>query len=278
MEFGKIHWVGIGIAVIVITLSLFLVGSNVFFLILGIGIIVGVFPFVFSAIRETRINSEKEEMFLEFSRNLVESVKTGTSVSKSIINASNKPYGALSENICKLSNQISLGVPLYTAFQIFSKDVNNRVISRAVTMIGQAEKVGGDISGILESVTEAVSTSDKLVKERRAAISTLVLQGYIIFFVFIIIVLVMQFKILPMVSGISGGGSPEMFGSSGGGIDQKEISSAFMYLLLVQGFFSGMTIGKLSEGSIKPGIKHSFILMVASFLISVGANLLWGAA
>jgi len=39
-----------------------------------------------------------------------------------------------------------------------------------------------------------------------------------------------------------------------------------------------LTVGKLAEGSIKTGIKHSFILMVIAFIISAGANLFFGAA
>lgn len=275
MEVKKTHWIGIILSIIIIISSLFLIETKIFFFIIGIGILVGITPFVFSMIYETNIANEKEEMFLEFARNLVESVKTGTPISKSIINIKNKSYGVLSEHVEKLANQISLGVPFNSAIQVFSKDVKNKAISRALTLIGQAERAGGDIGEILESVAEAVNVSDKLKKERKAAISTLVVQGYIIFFVFIIIILVMQFKILPMVSGIADIGAVSGIGlSEGRMITQTEISNLFLYLLLIQGFFSGLTIGKLSEGSAKAGIKHSFALMLISFLISAGTNLL----
>jgi len=279
MELKKTHWIGISISLVILISSLFFMESNAFFFIIGVAILTGIFPFVFGIINENKKANEKEEMFLEFSRNLVESVKTGTPISKSIINLRNKPYGVLTENIKKLANQIYIGIPLNTALNVFSKDVNNKTISRALTLIGQAEQAGGDIGEILESVAEAVSMSDKLKKERKAVISTLVIQGYIIFFIFMIIVLVMQFKILPMVSGISdigGIGSIQGFLSEGGGISPEEISSSFLYLLLVQGFFSGLAIGKLAEGNIKAGVKHSFALMLLAFLISATANLFMG--
>ena len=205
----------------------------------------------------------------------MESVKTGTPISKSIINVGNKPFGVLSENVKKLANQISLGIPLSISLRIFADDVNNKTISRALTLIGQAERAGGEIGEILESVAGAVSMSDKLKKERKATISSLVMQGYIIFAIFIIIILVMQFKILPMISGITGTESVGVAGLSAGGmgVSQEELSGAFLYLLLIQGLFSGLTIGKISEGNIKAGVKHSFILMLSSFLISAGANL-----
>lgn len=274
MEIKKIHWIGIILSSVIIISSLFLIETKFFFFMIGIGILAGASPFVFSMIYETKVSVEKEEMFLEFARNLVESVKTGTPISKSIINVKNKPYGVVSENIKKLANQISLGIPLNSALQTFSKDVNNKTISRALTLIGQAERSGGDIGEILESVAGAVSMSDKLKKERKAAISTLVVQGYIIFFIFMIIILVMQFQILPMISGIADIGLGGV--TTGATISQEEISSSFLYLLLIQGLFSGLIIGKLTEGDVKAGIKHSFALMLASFLVFTGANLFFG--
>jgi flagellar protein FlaJ len=282
MEIKKIHYMGIGAALLIIGLSFLFKDTKLFFLIIGIGVLAGVLPFVISLIAETRAETEKEEMFLEFTRNLVESVKTGTPISKSIINLKDKAYGVLGPNIKKLANQISLGIPLNMALEVFSKDVNNKTVSRTIILIGQAERAGGDIGEILEAVAEAVSISDKLKKERKAAISTLVVQGYIIFFVFMIIILIMQFQILPMVSGIAelgsiGSGTFAEVGATGGeAVVQEEMSNSFLYLLLIQGFFTGLTIGKLGEGGLKAGVKHSFALMLISFVVSAGANIILG--
>jgi len=274
MEFKKLHWMGIGLGLIVILVALSIANTELFFFVLGMGVLIGVLPFLFTILSENKIAEEKEEMFLEFARNLVESVKTGTPISKSIINVKDRSYGMLSENISKLANQISLGIPLNSALNTFAKDVGNRTISRALTLIGHAERAGGEIGEILEAVAEAVNMSEKLKKERKAAISTLVVQGYIIFFIFIAIILIMQFKILPMISGIA---NTNVFGNEGGAeISSEELSNAFLYLLLIQGFFSGLAIGKLAEGSVKPGIKHSFALTFCSFIISTGANLFFG--
>lgn len=278
MELKKIHWIGIAAGILIIVLSFLLLSTKFFFFIVWFGVLVMVFPFVFTIMQKTKISTEKEEMFLEFTRNLVESVKTGTPISKSIINMKKKPFGVLSKHVEKLANQIAIGIPFKTALQIFAKDVDNETVSRTITLIGQAEKAGGNIGEILEAVAKAVNMTDKLKKERKATISTLVVQGYIIFFVFIVIVLVMQFYIIPMIAGIANVGS---LGSgevnvSSSGITAEEISKAFLYLLLIQGLFSGLTIGKLSEGDIRAGVKHSFTLVVLSFLISAGANVLFG--
>ncbi|MBI4116975.1 type II secretion system F family protein [Candidatus Pacearchaeota archaeon] len=278
MEIKRIHIIGIISAIVIIAVSFLIYDTRFFLLLIGIGAIAGVLPFVLTIIQESRESTEKEQMFIEFSRNLVESVKAGTPISKSIVNMKDRPYGVLSTHIKKLATQIYLGIPLTAALQIFAKDVDNRTISKAITLIGQAEKSGGEIGGILESVAGAVNTSDKLKKERKAAISTLVAEGYIIFLVFMIIILVMQYKIIPMLSGIQNVGAvgTELGVSTNFGNIETEISSSFLYLIMIQGFFSGLIIGKLSEGNLKAGVKHSFALMFISYMISAGARIIFG--
>lgn len=280
MELKIRDLIGVGIAVVILAVGRYMLPTKVFPLVAGLGIIFGALPIVIRIMYENKVSQEKEVMFLEFSRNLVESVKTGTPISKSIMIMADKNYGHLTPHIKKLANQISLGISLNVALEVFAKDVNNSTIARSLTLIGQAERSGGDIGGILEAVANAVSMTDRLKKERKSTISSLVSQGYIIFLVFIVIILVLQFQIIPMVSGIGSVSGTLGIGSGLHTVDvassQADISNAFLYLILVQGFFTGITIGKLSEGSFKAGVKHSFTLMILSFIISTLANLFFG--
>ena len=79
--------------------------SKLFFFLIGIAAFIVVLPFLMSLLLKVGLEKEKEEMFLEFSRNLVESVKSGIPVSKSIINISNKDFGSLTPHVKKLANQ-----------------------------------------------------------------------------------------------------------------------------------------------------------------------------
>lgn len=267
--------IGAVLGVVIIVVAYFYSGEKFFSLFFGIGALAAALPIIIRVVNENKINKEKESMFLEFARNLVESVKTGTPISKSIINVKDKNYKSLSPHIKKLANQISIGIPLNRALNFFSKDIANKSIARSLVLIGQAERAGGDIGEVLEAVASAVNTADKLKKERASSISTLVSQGYIIFLIFIIIILVLQFQILPMVAGIGNLGGTLGFGGGAetGEGQQLAISNAFLYLILVQGLFTGLTIGKLAEGKVKAGVKHSFALMFLSFIISTVANI-----
>ena len=54
----------------------------------------------------------------------------------------------------------------------------------------------------------------------------------------------------------------------------EDFSFAFLALLIIQGLFAGLVIGKLSEGNVKAGIKHSFIMIAMAVLISTGSRLI----
>lgn len=286
LNLNKTKVISLIVAGVIVILAFILLNNNdILYFILGISFVIAILPFVVSVVLETGAEREKEEMFLEFSRDLVENVKAGTPVSKSILNIRKKDYGKLNPHINKLANQISLGIPVKTAFETFARDNANNTITRAVTIISEAEKAGGRIDDILEAVVKSVSQVEKLKKERRAAMYTLVVQGYIIFMIFIIITLVMQFKILPIAlglgsTGISGGGelSDFGFGTAGTTASIDELVKPFLWLLLVQGLFVGLVIGKISEGKLKAGLKHSFILISLSILIHTGAKLFLGGS
>lgn len=94
--------------------------------------------------------------------------------------------------------------------------------------------------------------------------------------------LVMQFKIIPLSQDAQGIGSFEGSSNSfegvnvegGASVSSEQLARPFLYMLIIQGVFSGLAIGKLSEDSVKAGIKHSFIMSIAAFLIATGAKLL----
>lgn len=289
MKLKKSNWVGIIAAAVIILVSIVLLYMNVpffdikiFYFITGIAAVIAGLPFFANLLLESEREKNIDQMFLEFSRDLVEGVRSGTPISKSIMNVRTKDYGSLSPYVSKLANQIALGIPVKEALEIFAKDIGSPVISRAVGLIREAEIAGGKIESILESVSFSISQIEKLKKERKAAIYSLTVQGYIIFFIFIAIMLVMEFKILPITSQLGGGEMAEMGNIAGGiggssglkvvSVNPETFARPFLFLLITQGFFAGLIIGKISEGTVKAGLKHSFILVAVSWLISTGAS------
>ena len=207
---------------------------------------------------ENRRQKEIELKFVEFARTLVESVKSGVSIPRSIINIAQKDFGALTPYLQKLSHQIEWGIPTRKALMTFSTDTNNKVIKRSVSILVEAEQSGGDISDVLESVVESVINIKKMREERKASVYSQIIQGYIVYFIFIIIMLILQLWLFPKLGNLS------VSGSTPGDFN---LGQTFFGLIMIQGLFAGIMIGKFSEGTIKTGLLHSLILMTLAALI-----------
>lgn len=276
MRLRKTHWIGIIFSLLIFIADvIFFRTDSFFYFLIGIGIVVLVLPFLASLIIENKSEEEKNERFLEFARNLAENVKGGTPIGQSIMNMSTKNFGSLTPHIQKLANQISIGIPISQALETFAEDIGSYNVRRAITLIREAENSGGKIDQILDSVANSIYQLEKLKKERKAAVSNLIVQGYVIFFIFIGIMLVMQFKILPLTADVGSVGSLNgisSIGSNGGSQDIDALTRPFLILLIIQGIFSGLAIGKLAEGNVKAGLKHSFIMSITAFLVTTGAK------
>jgi flagellar protein FlaJ len=265
-QFDKKYIMGIVAALVVIGVDVaFFRGERIFLLLLVAAFVIGALPFVLSVKAAQEMDKENESKFLEFVRSIVENVKAGTPISISIINLRNQDFGTLTPHVKKLANQIAVGIPVKDALMNFGNYVGSPVIKKAIGLISQADRAGGDIEEILESVSGSVNEVEKLRKERKSSISNLVVEGYIIFFIFVIIILVMQIKIIPLTGEIS---QSEDF-------DPNKLAAPLFYLLIAQGVFAGLVIGKLAEGKIKAGVRHSFVTTVLSLTIYAIAKALF---
>jgi len=274
MKFEKKHYVGIIVGIILAILSfILLANSRWLYFLWVVSFIIIALPFMLSAVSRQNRQKERESKFLEFSRDLVEASKTGTPVVRGIIHLKNRNYGSLSPHIQKLANQLVLGISLRDAFAIFAQETNSPVISRSVDLISEAERAGGNIATVLESVVKSVDQVETLKKQQKSSVSSLVNQGYLIFMIFIIIMLVLEFRILPLVYDLS---SVEGLSISAGTLDPGDFSFPLFLMIVVQSFFAGLVIGKVSEGKIRVGIRHSFILLVITLLVTTGSKALFG--
>ena len=138
------------------------------------------------------------------------------------------------------------------------------LIKKTISTIVETYSGGGDITQILDATGKTIKEINKIRKERFSAIYSEMMTGYVIFFIFIGVLIVLQKFLVPSLFTFT---SEEI-----GSLEDisRSYSNIFQLLILIEGFFSGLVIGKMAEGNILSGLKHSFILI----LIGYGAFLL----
>ncbi|MFH1638082.1 MAG: type II secretion system F family protein [Candidatus Woesearchaeota archaeon] len=288
LKFRKVYFGGISAGLFVLLLNFLLFFSftepigpkgRFFYPLIIIGISVGWAHFWIDVVKEIRRQKRIEDMFLQFVRNMKTAVMSGISIPSAVIQASQKPYSELDPYIKKLANQIKLGIPIHVAFVTFANDTGNKMIRRVITIVIEAEASGGDISTVLEAVTESLSSVKNLQEEQKSAVFSQIIQGYVVYFIFIIIMLVLQLKLFPKLTELGGNGGGEgllgsmpIGGSIGGAAGAANLDGMFLMLILIQGFFAGIMIGKFSGASLKQGFLHSLILVTLAALIITTAK------
>ncbi|MBI2148546.1 type II secretion system F family protein [Candidatus Woesearchaeota archaeon] len=281
MELKAKHYVGLTIGFIIIIVDFILFfnftvefGPKVWYFspIIVLGSLIASITFILDFMEENKRQKELETKFLEFVRGLVETVRSGASVTQAIIHVSSVNYGSLTPYVKKLANQIEWGYSLHDALTIFANDTNNSVIKRAITIVIEAEKSGGDIGSVLEAVTGSVLEIKKIKEERKSNAYTQTIQGYIIYFFFVFIMIVLQIYLIPKLGSVGGElgqglGTIGIGGLGGGGSSALEFGKIFIATIIVQGLFAGLMLGKFSEGDYKSGLKHSLIMVIVGYLV-----------
>ncbi|MEM4330581.1 MAG: type II secretion system F family protein [Candidatus Pacearchaeota archaeon] len=261
----QIRYILIVIGSLIVISSFFIGPTDFKKMIILLGLLIGFLPLVIEKSLLVKKEREKEEKFLEFLQDIIEGVKTGTPINKMILLLEKKNYSSLTPHIKKLASQIYLGIPLTQALTIFAQDTGNETIKRFVELISEANRSGGEITDILSSAANSLNQMEVIKKERKSSISSIVVQGYIIFFVFIGIIIFLQFFLFPLISSVNISDlnlevNPQRF----------DFSTLTFWLIVVQSFFTGIVIGMIAEGRAAAGLKHSFILISTSlFIISI---------
>jgi flagellar protein FlaJ len=237
-----------------------------------LGAMIAIIPPVLVFYGRYKENKEVETQFTIFITDFTEAIDSGMTLPMALRYCSGKDYGVLTPNIKGIASQVDWGVPFKEALRLFSNKIGSLPVRRAITTIIETYKVGGKISDTLKAVGESLLEINKIKAERSVSVQSQILTSYLIFFVFIFILVILQSFLIPAltpkgdiagVTTMSGGAAPEIF--------PPEI---FINFIVIQGFFAGLATGKMAEGSVIAGVKHSIVLIAIGYSIfSIAANI-----
>jgi len=218
---------------------------------------------------ETRRVSRIEAEFPAMVRDISLSVKSGMTLKGAMSMAAGGQYGALTKAIKQMDNMISWGVSFDDALLHFARKYPTPLIRRTVFTLIEASRMGGQLGEILEGVATDVEETKTLEKRRSSETKPYLMVCYISYFVFLVVILIMSYVFLPMMKeaaeATSGAALPSGVGQFAvSDADLAKYNMLFFHALVIQGFFAGIVTGKMGEGKVVAGLKHSvFFIIVA---------------
>ncbi len=200
-----------------------------------------------------------EAAFPHFLRDITESVKSGMTITQAIRTASRNDYGEFTPYAKEMAAKISWGVPLSTVLEDFAGKIGSPGLKRTVQTINEAHKSGGTIQTVLSAVAETTQEIEKIKKERSASVYAQMINGYLIFFIFLGVMVGISSFLVPAFQ----------FGDSSQSELNQLLPELFRNLVVIQGIFAGIAVGKMAEGTFLAGAKHSLVLTVIGYSVFI---------
>jgi len=247
--------------------------ENIFSVINVMAGFIFVLPIILYKYNQHNAIKHLEELFPVFLRDFVEAIRGGMTVPQAFNTIQKNDYKSLNPFIKKMAAQMDWGVPVDKVLLRFAKNSKSKLIARVVSSVVESHRFGGNLADTFDALSNTSLEVDRLRQERKLYLSSQMMTGYIVFFVFLSVIIGLQKFLVPSLAQVSG----EDIGLSGlGGATNPNIaaeySAIFRNLILLQGGFAGLAVGKMSEGSTVSGLKHSMFMMVIGFLVFTLAN------
>lgn len=256
----KVAWlVSVSLAIIVIATALLtLVGSSLFDEYLLLAVIIAIFPSAILDYVDNRWKKSADAHLPDLFRSIVQAQETGTALPQAIEDASKRRYGVLTGELKKMASQMSWGMSFEEALQSFGRRVDTRLTRQAVPLIVDAGYSGGRVEKIFEPLGNFVDSTLMAERERRAQTRPYVAIIYVAFFVFLFTI-IMLFKTFFIQMG-------ELSVFQFALLSPEETKTLFFHMSFMQALFGGLVAGKMGEGTMSAGLKHSAILLAVGYL------------
>jgi flagellar protein FlaJ len=251
--------VSVLLAVAIVVFGFFAVGFStalddfVFF-----GLLAVISPIALVNYFDYRWRKAVDEHLPDLFRSIVQAQEIGMTLPKALEEAAERDYGPLTPELKKMTVQISWGASFEEALLAFGRRIGTVLTQRTVPMIIEASRSGGSVEKVFDPMGKFVQTTILMEKERKTQTRPYIAIIYVALFVFLFTIVILFQTFFTGVEGVALLSMPST--------SPADLKRIFLHLTLVQGFFSGLVAGKMGEGSISAGLKHSLIMMLLGYV------------
>ncbi|RLI45051.1 hypothetical protein DRO61_11370 [Candidatus Bathyarchaeota archaeon] len=232
-----------------------------------LSLIIALFPPAIINFVDMRWRLSIDKNIPEFLRELSEAGRTGVTLTRALDLASKRRYGPLSSELERIVTKLSWGGNFEDSLKKFAERIETKLAKRTSILLTEINRSGGDIKDVLDTISRHIRELQSIEDERRSQLQTYVGIVYIAFFIFIFIDYILLKTFFAKIEALK-----ESLSDVGGLFLMKELSyesikTIMFHMSIMQGLFGGLIAGKMGEGAIGAGLKHSLILIITAFLM-----------
>lgn len=224
-------------------------------------ILIAITPYGIDITLQKMAKKRKEELFTEFLFKLSEMMRGGLDPIKSVNELAKAEIGVLTPHIRTAANRMAYGDSFERAMRAMARSTGSELISRYTDLVIEASYSGGGVSDLILKCSDDMRTILSIERQKEGDLKQFVLIFYFAQIIIIFICYTLTNDLLPYFSDL---GATSFLGNNE--IADMDFSTGFFHLILINSFFGGLIIGKISEGDVRHGLKHVTILMVVSYV------------
>jgi len=258
----KIAWIVSSVlgVIIVTTACITLQGSPLFDEYLLLAVVITVFPPAVLDYVDYRWKRSIDKHLPDLFRSIVQAQKTGMTLPQALEEASKRRYGPLTKELKKMVAQMSWGVSFEKALQSLGERIDTTLVRQTIPLILEASRSGGRVEKVFDPMEKFVQTTLTFDQERKTQTRPYVAITYVAFFVFLFTIVMLLESFFVRMSEISTTGFVAV-------MTPKEARRVFFHMSGIQAFFGGLMAGKMGEGTVGAGLKHSVILLTSGYMV-----------
>lgn len=196
-----------------------------------------------------------ENMFPKYLSDISSNLSTGMTLPQAMRAVRDNDYGVLNKHVRGLEAKINWGIPFEKALNDFAEKTGSDAMQRNIQTIIETHRAGGTMDTILDSVASSLQQLEKIKKERSSSIYAQMINGYLIYIVFLGVMIGLSTLLVPAFQTEETADLEIVF------------NEMFRALTIIQGLFAGLAIGKMAEGTLTAGIKHAMVLVIFGFSV-----------
>ncbi|MFH1779533.1 MAG: type II secretion system F family protein [Candidatus Micrarchaeota archaeon] len=254
-----------------------------------IGFVLSLFLFYFVLVDAAEKKAKKIEEILPSALQIISAnLRAGMTLENSFWSAARPEFGIFRDEISRVSADTFSGITISKALESMSKRVRSEVLDRAIKLITQGIRLGGEMVQLLDEVAEDIRTSQQLKKEISRSTLT-----YVIFIIFASVIISpilfsvsvfyaqvneeISMKQVSATSDISSAGNipfqnQGLFSMSSSQATEDRISSQDIYWfavvsIFITNLFGALILGVIQTGKWTSGVKTAPIFIIGALLV-----------
>ncbi|UCH69856.1 MAG: type II secretion system F family protein [Candidatus Bathyarchaeota archaeon] len=200
------------------------------------------------------INEHLPDLF----RSLIQAQQAGMPLPQALEEASKRRYGPLTGELNKMVTQMSWGASFEKVLQSFRERVNTALVKSVVPLIVEAGRSGGPVEKVFAPTGKFIRSTLTLDKKRQTHTRPYVAIVYVAFFVFLFTIIILSKTLFAQAT--------EFIAFRSTALTFDQARTLFFHMSVIEAFFGGLVAGKMGEGTVSAGLKHSVVLLTAGYL------------